>query len=140
MGQKVNPVSYRLQVNKNWSSKWFARKADFKNWLIEDVKIRETIENRFKSRPTIDRIGIERSPNLTVITIRTAKAGAVIGKQGAGINELKKELEKVTNTPLRINVEEVKKPKDDLPINNGTKEPEPIKVSRLTSIKDLLKK
>ena len=110
MGQKVNPVSYRLQVNKNWSSKWFSRKADFKNWLIEDVKIREAIENRFKSRPTIDRIGIERSPNLTTITIRTAKAGAVIGKQGAGINELKKELEKVTSAPLRINVEEVKKP------------------------------
>ena len=95
MGQKVNPVSYRLQVNKNWSSKWFSRKADFKNWLIEDVKIREVIENRFKSRPTIDRITIERSPNLTTITIRTAKAGAVIGKQGAGINELKKELEKL---------------------------------------------
>ena len=110
MGQKVNPVSYRLQVNKNWSSKWFSRKADFKNWLIEDVKIRETVENRFKSRPTIDRVEIERSPNLTTITIRTAKAGAVIGKQGAGINELKKELEKVTDSPLRINVEEVKKP------------------------------
>ena len=110
MGQKVNPVSYRLQVNKNWSSKWFSRKADFKNWLIEDIKIREAIENRFKSRPTVDRISIERSPNLTTITIRTAKAGAVIGKQGAGINELKKELEKITSAPLRINVEEVKKP------------------------------
>ena len=110
MGQKVNPVSYRLQVNKNWSSKWFSRKADYRNWLIEDVKIREVIENRFKSRPTIDRISIERSPNLTTINIRTAKAGAVIGKQGAGINELKKELEKVTKSPLRINVEEVKNP------------------------------
>ena len=110
MGQKVNPVSYRLQVNKNWSSKWFSRKADYRNWLIEDVKIREVIENRFKSRPTIDRISIERSPNLTTINIRTAKAGAVIGKQGAGINELKKDLEKVTKSPLRINVEEVKKP------------------------------
>lgn len=110
MGQKVNPVSYRLQVNKNWSSKWFARKADFKNWLIEDVKIREVIEKRYKSRPTIDRISIERSPNLTTITIHTPKAGAVIGKQGAGINELKKELQKVTDAALRINVEEVKKP------------------------------
>ena len=105
MGQKVNPVSYRLQVNKNWSSKWFSRKADYRNWLIEDVKIREVIEKRFKSRPTIDRISIERSPNLTTINIRTAKAGAVIGKQGAGINELKKDLEKVTKSPLRINVE-----------------------------------
>ncbi|MBR3164420.1 30S ribosomal protein S3 [Candidatus Saccharibacteria bacterium] len=110
MGQKVNPLSYRLQVNKNWSSKWFTRKADFKTWLVEDTKIRELIESRFKSRPTIDKINIERSPNLITITIKTAKAGAVIGKQGAGINELKKALERVASAPIRINVEEVKKP------------------------------
>ena len=110
MGQKVNPVSYRLQVSKDWSSKWFTRNTDFKKWLIEDVKIREAIENRFKSRPTIARIDIERTDNLTTITIRTAKAGAVIGKQGAGINEIKKELEKFASQPIRINVEEVKKP------------------------------
>ena len=110
MGQKVNPVSYRLQVSKDWSSKWFTRNTDFKKWLIEDVKIREAIENRFKSRPTIARIDIERTDNLTTITIRTAKAGAVIGKQGAGINEIKKELEKFVSQPIRINVEEVKKP------------------------------
>ena len=110
MGQKVNPVSYRLQISKDWSSKWFTRNTDFKKWLIEDVKIREAIENRFKSRPTIARIDIERTDNLTTITIRTAKAGAVIGKQGAGINEIKKELEKFVSQPIRINVEEVKKP------------------------------
>ena len=110
MGQKVNPVSYRLQVSKDWSSKWFTKKADFKKWLIEDIKIREVIENRFKARPTIAKIKIERTDNLTTITILTAKAGAVIGKQGAGINELKKELEKVASQPIRINVEEVKKP------------------------------
>ena len=110
MGQKVNPVSYRLQVSKDWSSKWFTRNTDFKKWLIEDVKIREAIENRFKSRPTIARIDIERTDNLTTITIRTAKAGDVIGKQGAGINEIKKELEKFVSQPIRINVEEVKKP------------------------------
>ena len=110
MGQKVNPVSYRLQVSKDWSSKWFTRNTDFKKWLIEDVKIREAIENRFKSRPTIARIDIERTDNLTTITIRTAQAGAVIGKQGAGINEIKKELEKFASQPIRINVEEVKKP------------------------------
>ena len=110
MGQKVNPVSYRLQISKDWSSKGFTRNTDFKKWLIEDVKIREAIENRFKSRPTIARIDIERTDNLTTITIRTAKAGAVIGKQGAGINEIKKELEKFVSQPIRINVEEVKKP------------------------------
>ena len=110
MGQKVNPGSFRLQISKDWSSKWFTRKTDFKNWLVEDVKIREAIENRFKSRPTIAKINIERSSNLITITILTAKAGAVIGKQGAGINELKKELEKFTSLPVRINVEEIKKP------------------------------
>ena len=110
MGQKVNPISYRLQVSKDWSSKWFTRKNDFKTWLIEDVKIREAIEKRFKARPTIAKINIERSANLTTITILTAKAGAVIGKQGAGINELKKDLEKFTSQPVRLNVEEIKKP------------------------------
>jgi len=110
MGQKVNPVSYRLQISKDWSSKWFTKKTDFKNWLVEDAKIRETIEDRFKTRPTIAKINIERSSNLTTITILTAKAGAVIGKQGAGINELKKDLEKFTSQPVRLNVEEIKKP------------------------------
>ena len=110
MGQKVNPLSYRLQISKDWSSKWFTKKADFKNWLIEDVKIREAIEKRFSARPTIAKINIERSSNLTTITILTNKAGAVIGKQGAGINELKKELEKFTSQPVRLNVEEIKKP------------------------------
>lgn len=110
MGQKVNPISYRLQVSKDWSSKWFTRKADFKNWLIEDIKIRDCIEARFKARPTIAKIDIERSANLTTVTILTAKAGAVIGRQGAGINELKKELETIVSGPIRINVEELKKP------------------------------
>ena len=110
MGQKVNPVSYRLQISKDWSSKWFTKKTDFKKWLIEDIKIREVIEERFKARPTIAKINIERTDNLTTITILTAKAGAVIGKQGAGINELRKELEKFVSQPVRLNVEEVKKP------------------------------
>ena len=111
MGQKVNPVSYRLQISKDWSSKWFTtRKSEFRAALVEDDKIRETIEKRFSARPTIAKISIERSPNLTTITILTAKAGAVIGKQGAGINELKNELEKFTAQPVRLNVEEIKKP------------------------------
>ena len=110
MGQKVNPLSYRLQLSKDWSSKWYTKKTDFKKWLVEDIKIRETIENRFKARPTIAKINIERSANLTTVAILTAKAGAVIGKQGAGINELKKELEKFVSQPIRLNVEEVKKP------------------------------
>lgn len=110
MGQKVNPISYRLQLSKDWSSKWFTKKTDFKIWLREDIKIREVIENRFKARPTIAKINIERSGNLITVTILTAKAGAVIGKQGAGINEIRKELEKFVSQPIRLNVEEIKKP------------------------------
>lgn len=110
MGQKVNPISYRLQVSKDWSSKWFTKKTDFRHWLVEDIKIRETVESHYNSRPTIAKVNIERSANLTTVTILTAKAGAVIGKQGAGINELKKELEKFTSQPIRLNVEEIKKP------------------------------
>ena len=111
MGQKVNPISFRLQVHKNWSSRWFtASKRDYALWLAEDHKIREMIEKRFAARPTIDRIEIERSANLITLTIHTAKAGVVIGRGGAGITELKKQIEKIASLPVRINVEEVKRP------------------------------
>jgi len=110
MGQKVNPISFRLQVHKNWDSRWFAPKKDFARMLIEDVKIRDSIEKRFESRPTIGRIEIERSANLISITIHTAKAGVVIGRGGAGITELKSDLEKIVSLPMRINIEEIKRP------------------------------
>lgn len=110
MGQKVNPISFRLQVHKNWDSRWFAGKKDFANWLAEDIKIRELIEKRFASRPTISRIEIERSANLITITIHTAKAGVVIGRGGSGVTELKNQIEKIASLPVRINIEEVKRP------------------------------
>lgn len=110
MGQKVNPTSFRLQVHKNWDSRWFASKKDFATWLKEDIKIRELIEKRFASRPTIARIEIERSANLITVTIHTAKAGVVIGRGGAGVTELKKDIEKIASLPVRINIEEVKRP------------------------------
>lgn len=110
MGQKVNPLSYRLQVHKNWSSKWFAPKKDFAKWLNEDIKIREMIEKKFSSRPTVHRIDIERSANMVTVTVFTAKAGLVIGKGGAGVTELKNQIEKIANMPVRINIEEVKRP------------------------------
>lgn len=110
MGQKVNPISFRLQVHKNWESRWFAPKRDFARLLKEDILIRELIEKRFESRPTIDRIEIERSANLVTITIHTAKAGVVIGRGGAGVTELKSLIEKMTSLPVRLNIEEVKRP------------------------------
>ena len=110
MGQKVNPISFRLQVHKNWDSRWFANKKDFAKWLAEDIHIREIIEKRFESRPTINRIEIERSANLITITIHTAKAGVVIGRGGAGVTELKAMIEKIASLPTRLNIEEVKRP------------------------------
>ena len=110
MGQKVNPISFRLQVHKNWDSRWFAGKKDFATWLAEDIKIRDLIEKKFASRPTINRIEIERSANLITITIHTAKAGVVIGRGGAGVTELKANIEKIASLPVRINIEEVKRP------------------------------
>lgn len=110
MGQKVNPISFRLQVHKNWDSRWFANKRDFSKWLNEDIQMRETIEKKFASRPTIDRIEIERSANQVTVTIHTAKAGVVIGRGGAGVQELKTQLEKIASLPVRINIEEVKRP------------------------------
>jgi len=110
MGQKVNPISFRLQVHKNWSSRWFANKKDFAKWLAEDIRIRELIEKRFESRPTINLIEIERSANLITITIHTAKAGVVIGRGGVGVTELKALIEKIASLPARLNIEEVKRP------------------------------
>lgn len=110
MGQKVNPISFRLQIHKNWDSRWFAPKRDFAKWLKEDILIRQLIEKRFESRPTINRIEIERSSNLITVTIHTAKAGVVIGRGGAGVTELKTAIEKIASLPVRINIEEVKRP------------------------------
>lgn len=110
MGQKVNPISFRLQTHKNWDSRWFASKKDFGRLLVEDIKIREHIEKKFASRPTIGRIEIERSANLVTVTIHTPKPGVVIGRGGAGAAELKTEIEKISSLPVRINIEEIKRP------------------------------
>ena len=109
MGHKVSPISFRLQSQKNWSSRWFAPKKDFASWLKEDSDIRDFIEKRYSSRPTIAKIEIERSSNLVTITIHTAKAGVIIGKGGSGVQELKSKIKKMTSLPVRINIEEVKK-------------------------------
>lgn len=111
MGQKVNPINFRLQVHKNWSSRWFtSNKKDFAAAIAEDHKIRELIEEKFASRPTINKIEIERSANLVTVTIHTAKAGVVIGRGGSGVNELKAQIEKIVDLPVRINIEEVRRP------------------------------
>ena len=111
MGQKVNPISMRLQVTKNWRSRWFvSNKRDSAKWLGEDGKIRTLIEKKFAARPTINLIEIERRGGQVEVTIHTAKAGVVIGRGGAGVNELRDDIVKIVSMPVRINIEEVKRP------------------------------
>jgi small subunit ribosomal protein S3 len=110
MGQKVNPISMRLQVNKDWRSKWFAPKRDYAAFLTQDLSVRRMIEKKIGSRGAINKVDIERSPNLVTVTIHTAKAGVVIGRGGAGAQELKTTIEKIYGIQARVNIEEVKKP------------------------------
>jgi small subunit ribosomal protein S3 len=109
MGQKVNPISYRLQVNKDWRSKWFVDKRDYAAYLKDDLAVRRLIANKLGSRAAINKVDISRTPNLVTVTIATAKAGVVIGRGGSGAQELKDAIEKIYGTPVRVNIEEVKK-------------------------------
>ncbi|HSX27368.1 MAG TPA: 30S ribosomal protein S3, partial [Patescibacteria group bacterium] len=110
MGQKVNPISYRLQVNKDWRSKWFANKREYAKFLTDDLTVRRHIQKKLGERAAINKVDIERSPNLVSVTISTAKAGVVIGRGGTGAQELKTEIERIYGVPTRVNIEEIKKP------------------------------
>lgn len=110
MGQKVNPISMRLQVNKDWRSKWFAGKREYAAYLTQDLKTRRMITDKLGSRAAISKVDIERSPNLVTVTIQTAKAGVVIGRGGSGAQELKAAIEKIYAVPSRVNIEEIKRP------------------------------
>ena len=110
MGQKVNPISMRLQVNKDWRSKWFAPKKEYAHYLTQDLTVRRLIDQKVGSRGAVNKVDIERSPNLVTVTIYTAKAGVVIGRGGAGAQELKAAISRIYGTGVRVNIEEVKKP------------------------------
>ncbi len=110
MGQKVNPISMRLQVNKDWRSKWFANKREYAAYLAKDLRVRKMVQDKLGSRAAINKIDIERSPNIVTVTIYTAKAGVVIGRGGVGAQELKAAIENIYQAQTRVNIEEVKKP------------------------------
>ncbi len=109
MGQKVNPISMRLQVNKNWQSKWFASK-DFSKTLTEDIRIRKAIAQKLSSRSGVAKVDIERSTGQLTINIHSSKPGVVIGRGGSGTEALKKAIAKLTDQTIRINIEEVRNP------------------------------
>ena len=112
MGQKVNPIGMRLQVNRTWDSRWFAESKDYGNLLLEDLKIREFINDECK-QAGISRVIIERPHKKCRVTIHTARPGVIIGKKGADIETLRKKLANLTDSDLHLNIVEVRKPELD---------------------------
>ena len=109
MGQKVNPHGLRIGIIKDWDTKWYASAKDFSSFLVEDVKIRKFIKKKLYIAG-IARIEIERAANKVKINIHTAKPGIVIGKQGSGIEALRKDLEKLTGKSVLLNITEIRTP------------------------------
>ena len=109
MGQKVNPISYRIGVNKDWQAKWYAPSNKFGDTLNKDIKIRKYLEKRLKDA-AVSSVIIERNSKRTDITIYTAKPGVVIGRGGEDIEKLRKEIKKLVNEDIYISIIEVKKP------------------------------
>lgn len=109
MGQKVNPIGFRLGITKNWESRWFAEGKAYYDLLHEDIQIRKEIKKRFY-HAGIARVDIERAANRAKITIHTARPGIIIGRKGTEIDKFRHELEKKTGKQISINVEEVKRP------------------------------
>ena len=114
MGQKVNPISYRLGIVRGWDSNWYGGK-DFGDALLEDSKIRKYLNARLGDA-SISKIVIERTLKLVTITVCTARPGLIIGKGGEKVDKLKEELKKVTDKEIQINIFEVRKPELDATI------------------------
>ena len=112
MGQKVNPIGLRLGINRTSDSRWYADSADFGRLLHEDIGIRKEIRKRLK-QAGISKIIIERPHKKCLITIHTARPGLVIGKKGGDIETLRKDLSKMTEDEVRVNLVEIRKPEID---------------------------
>ena len=111
MGQKVNPIGFRLGVNKTWDSRWFAGK-EYSQFVLEDHQIRRFLKKRL-AQAGVAKIEIERAANKARIKIHTARPGLVIGKKGSEIENLKKEMEKKVHREIIIDIQEVRKPEVD---------------------------
>ena len=107
MGQKVNPIGYRLGVNKDWDSKWYANKKEFGSKLIQDIKIREYLDTNLKDAG-IASVTIERKKDRTEVNIYTAKPGVIIGRGGEDIEKLRAALKKVSGVDIYVSIIEVK--------------------------------
>src|SRR6201993_4507392 len=112
MGQKINPTGFRLAVNRDWASKWYANSKHFASTLNEDVKVRDYLRKKL-SHASVGKITIERPAKNARITIHSARPGVVIGKKGEDIETLRAELRKMMGTEVGLNIEEIRKPEID---------------------------
>ena len=112
MGQKVNPIGFRLAVKKNWSSKWFSNSKNFSGLLINDIKVRQFLNKKLVNA-AVSKIVIERPAKNAKITIFSARPGIVIGKKGEDIETLRSSLQDLMGIPVQLNIEEVRKPEID---------------------------
>jgi small subunit ribosomal protein S3 len=113
MGQKIHPIGFRLSVNKNWSSRWYANSKNFATMLNEDLKVRDYLKKRL-SHASVGKVMIERPAKDARITIHSARPGVVIGKKGEDIEMLKADLRKLLGVQMvHVNIEEIRKPEVD---------------------------
>jgi len=112
MGQKTNPIGFRVAVTKDWLSKWYAEKKDYAPLLLEDIQIRDIVKRKLASA-AVPKVAIERYANRARVTIFTARPGIVIGRKGAEIDKLKEELGLLTKKEIYVDIVEVKTPETD---------------------------
>ena len=112
MGQKIHPIGFRLSVQKNWSSRWYANTKNFPAMLQSDIKVREFL-NKKLAAAAVSKIIIERPAKNAKITIYSARPGVVIGKKGEDIESLRAALQGLMGVPVHLNIEEVRKPEID---------------------------
>ena len=112
MGQKVNPIGLRVGINRTWDSRWFANSRNFGDLLHEDLRIREFLEERLQ-QAGISKVVIERPAKKARVTIHTARPGVVIGKKGADIEKIRRDLTRMTNSEVHLNIVEIRKPEID---------------------------
>jgi small subunit ribosomal protein S3 len=112
MGQKIHPTGFRLALNRNWASRWYANNKNFPGMLLEDVKVRDFLKEKL-GHAAVSRVVIERPAKNARITIYSARPGVVIGKKGEDIESLKGQLQRMLGVPVHVNIEEVRKPELD---------------------------
>jgi small subunit ribosomal protein S3 len=112
MGQKIDPIGFRLAVSRDWSSRWYAGRRSYAATLHDDIRVREFLRKKLKNA-SVGRVVIERPAKNARITIFSARPGVVIGKKGEDIENLKVDLQKMMHVPVHVNIEEIRKPETD---------------------------